>query len=195
MMLPASCSQKGNSGPGVAPRSLRRPPTCSPRAVAQLQNPAAVSLTASVVGPAASFSSLGALLGLAAAPWAVQRLIRRLFGRRGKRRPAMPAAQVRQRRGRGCVGVRPLRLLQQGSPSQPAAPHLQADTRATFSVATFNLRGVMDRWQERQPLLRQCLQQMDADVLCFQECLTGACCSSVKAWLQGQCRGLAAAWV
>ncbi len=32
----------------------------------------------------------------------------------------------------------------------------------------------MDRWQERQPLLRQCLHQMDADVLCFQECLTGA---------------------
>ncbi|PRW20733.1 endonuclease exonuclease phosphatase family [Chlorella sorokiniana] len=52
-------------------------------------------------------------------------------------------------------------------------PSAQADTRATFSVATFNLRGVMDRWQERQPLLRQCLHQMDADVLCFQECLTG----------------------
>ncbi|PSC67693.1 endonuclease exonuclease phosphatase family [Micractinium conductrix] len=44
---------------------------------------------------------------------------------------------------------------------------------ATLSVATFNLRGVMDRWQERKPLLRQCLQQIDADVLCFQECLTG----------------------
>ena len=44
-----------------------------------------------------------------------------------------------------------------------------------FSVATYNLRGVMDRWKERKPLLRQCLQEMDADVLCFQECLTGEC--------------------
>jgi hypothetical protein len=35
------------------------------------------------------------------------------------------------------------------------------------------LRGVSDRWQERQPLLRQCLKRIDADVLCFQECLTG----------------------
>ncbi len=55
-----------------------------------------------------------------------------------------------------------------------ATPAMQGDSAAaTFSVATFNLRGVMDRWQERQPLLRNCLQQMDADVLCFQECLTG----------------------
>lgn len=61
----------------------------------------------------------------------------------------------------------------------PGTLCLQADTRATFSVATFNLRGVMDRWQERQPLLRQSLHQMDADVLCFQECLTGARCKSL----------------
>ena len=33
----------------------------------------------------------------------------------------------------------------------------------------------MDRWHEREPLLRQCLHGMDADVLCFQEVLTGAC--------------------
>ena len=45
--------------------------------------------------------------------------------------------------------------------------------RPGLPAATFNLRGVMDRWQERKPLLRQCLQQIDADVLCFQECLTG----------------------
>jgi hypothetical protein len=43
-----------------------------------------------------------------------------------------------------------------------------------FSIATFNIRGVMDRWGERQPLLRQCIKQMDADVLCMQEVLTGA---------------------
>lgn len=35
--------------------------------------------------------------------------------------------------------------------------------------------GVMDRWHEREPLLRQCLHEMDADVLCFQEVLTGEC--------------------
>ncbi|KAI7843384.1 hypothetical protein COHA_002982 [Chlorella ohadii] len=142
-MLPQISSQR-NSGGVCVPRALRRPPHCAPRAPAQLHNPAAVCLTAtaSVASPATSFSfsSLGALLGLTAAPWAINR-IRKLFGRRGKRRPAMPSAQ--------------------------------AGTRATFSVATFNLRGVMDRWQERQPLLRQCLHQMDADVLCFQECLTG----------------------
>ncbi len=51
---------------------------------------------------------------------------------------------------------------------------LQAeDGSVTFSVATFNLRGVMDRWQERRPLLGDCLKQLDADVLCFQEVLTG----------------------
>ena len=48
------------------------------------------------------------------------------------------------------------------------------DGSVRFSVATFNLRGVMDRWQERRPLLQECLKQLDADVLCFQEVLTGA---------------------
>ncbi len=48
------------------------------------------------------------------------------------------------------------------------------DGSVRFSVATFNLRGVMDRWQERRPLLHECLKQLDADVLCFQEVLTGA---------------------
>lgn len=55
--------------------------------------------------------------------------------------------------------------------SIPAAA--QGGMSATFSVATFNLRAVMDRWGERQPLLSQCLKQVDADILCFQECLTG----------------------
>lgn len=50
---------------------------------------------------------------------------------------------------------------------------MSSGTKAVFSVATFNLRGVMDRWHEREPLLRQCLHGMDADVLCFQEVLTG----------------------
>ena len=68
------------------------------------------------------------------------------------------------------------------APRRRAMPPAAGGTRATFSVATFNLRGVMDRWAERQPLLRQCLHDLDADVLCFQECLTGACpCAGVLA--------------
>lgn len=47
--------------------------------------------------------------------------------------------------------------------------------RPSHLQATFNLRGVMDRWPERAPLLGECLRQMDSDVLCFQEVLTGGC--------------------
>ncbi|KAI8469107.1 MAG: hypothetical protein J3K34DRAFT_522386 [Monoraphidium minutum] len=42
-----------------------------------------------------------------------------------------------------------------------------------ITVVTFNIRGVMDRWGERAPLLRRCLEKLDADVVCFQEVLTG----------------------
>eukprot|EP00878_Enallax_costatus_P044818 GHUV01053573.1.p1 GENE.GHUV01053573.1~~GHUV01053573.1.p1 ORF type:complete len:201 (+),score=13.83 GHUV01053573.1:553-1155(+) len=44
---------------------------------------------------------------------------------------------------------------------------------AELSVCTFNIRGIHDRWQERAPILKQCLKQADADVYCFQEVLTG----------------------
>lgn len=45
---------------------------------------------------------------------------------------------------------------------------------AEFSVATFNLRGVSDRYRERRKMLQLCIRdEIDADVLCFQECLTG----------------------
>lgn len=45
---------------------------------------------------------------------------------------------------------------------------------AEFSVATFNLRGVSDRYGERRKMLQLCIRdEIDADVLCFQECLTG----------------------
>jgi len=40
-------------------------------------------------------------------------------------------------------------------------------------VATLNLRGVMDRWRERRPVLAAALADLDADVLCMQEVLTG----------------------
>lgn len=41
------------------------------------------------------------------------------------------------------------------------------------SIATFNLRGISDRWTERHHVLKQCIRDMDADVFCFQEVLTG----------------------
>jgi endonuclease/exonuclease/phosphatase family metal-dependent hydrolase len=44
---------------------------------------------------------------------------------------------------------------------------------ATLSIATLNLRGVMDRWRERRPVLAQAFKDLDADVLCMQEVLTG----------------------
>lgn len=44
---------------------------------------------------------------------------------------------------------------------------------AHVTLCTFNLRGVMDRWHERRPLLEACLRAIDADVYGFQEVLTG----------------------
>lgn len=42
-----------------------------------------------------------------------------------------------------------------------------------FSVVTFNVRAIMDRWPERHPILKACLEQMSPDVVAFQEVLTG----------------------
>lgn len=50
---------------------------------------------------------------------------------------------------------------------------VQRSPAAEFSVATYNVRAIMDRWPERKPLLKKCIEEMNADVLCFQECLTG----------------------
>jgi hypothetical protein len=47
------------------------------------------------------------------------------------------------------------------------------------SILSFNIRGIMDRWPERAPVLRQVLKQADADVVCFQEVLTGVCVGCV----------------
>lgn len=47
---------------------------------------------------------------------------------------------------------------------------------ATYvTILSFNIRGVMDRWPERAPVLKKVLKQADADVVCFQEVLTGGC--------------------
>jgi len=87
------------------------------------------------------------------------------------------------------------RLWRRRRPKHRAAGNMQpSQASAVFSIATFNLRGVSDRWVERQPLLRQCLHQMDADVLCFQECLTGervGWCVSAGLW-GGYCHSAAA---
>lgn len=50
---------------------------------------------------------------------------------------------------------------------------------AELSICTFNIRGINDRWQERAPILKQCLKEADADVYCFQEVLTGRQTSEV----------------
>jgi hypothetical protein len=42
-----------------------------------------------------------------------------------------------------------------------------------INIVTFNIRGISDRWPERGPFLKDCLQGTDADVVCFQEVLTG----------------------
>jgi hypothetical protein len=62
---------------------------------------------------------------------------------------------------------------------------VNAGPAAEVSVVTFNIRGIMDRWPERAPLLRRCLKQADADVFCFQEVLTGGLgVAGVARWLQ-----------
>jgi len=54
----------------------------------------------------------------------------------------------------------------------------RAGEQHEVTIVTFNVRGVMDRWAERLPLLRETLRQLDADVYCFQEVLTGASSST-----------------
>jgi endonuclease/exonuclease/phosphatase family metal-dependent hydrolase len=46
-----------------------------------------------------------------------------------------------------------------------------------LSVVTFNVRGIMDRWEERAPHAAAALAAVDADVVAFQEVLTGECSS------------------
>lgn len=65
------------------------------------------------------------------------------------------------------------RLFRRRRPRHRASTKMDGSRAAIFSVATYNLRGIMDRWTERKPVLKECLKEMDADVLCFQECLTG----------------------
>lgn len=70
-------------------------------------------------------------------------------------------------------------LRQQGRPKNRVdarrAPQVgpMDDDAVEITLATFNIRGIMDRWTERQELLRQCIREIDADVYAFQEVLTG----------------------
>lgn len=66
------------------------------------------------------------------------------------------------------------RLFRRGSRPRRVLTKMHSGEVAEFSIATFNLRGIMDRWSERRNVLQRCLKEIDADVLCFQECLTGA---------------------
>jgi len=49
----------------------------------------------------------------------------------------------------------------------------KAGAATDVTILSFNIRGVMDRWPERAPVLKKVLKQADADVICFQEVLTG----------------------
>lgn len=60
------------------------------------------------------------------------------------------------------------------TPRRKAYSSMTAEGAARFTIATHNIRGIMDRYVERFPVLKRCLKEMDADVVCFQECLTGA---------------------
>lgn len=71
------------------------------------------------------------------------------------------------------TGSRLRKLFRRGRKPRKAPSRMQVGSVAKFSVATFNLRGIMDRWSERKAVLQRCLEDMDADVLCFQECMTG----------------------
>lgn len=71
------------------------------------------------------------------------------------------------------AGSKLRKLFRRGRRPKKVPSRMSDGSVARFSVATFNLRGVMDRWMERRPVLQHCIEDMDADVLCFQECLTG----------------------
>lgn len=79
---------------------------------------------------------------------------------------------VRTRFGRGIGGIG--KFLRPGRRKRER--RVLAESKASmvrFSVVTFNVRAIMDRWPERMPILRACLQQMSPDVVAFQEVLTG----------------------
>lgn len=50
---------------------------------------------------------------------------------------------------------------------------LSPGSAAQVTLCTYNLRGIMDRYEERVPLLRAELAEIDADLFAFQEVLTG----------------------
>ncbi len=68
---------------------------------------------------------------------------------------------------------RGLRRLAGRRPARRAVPMHHAACSREVTVVTFNVRGIMDRWAERAPLLAECLNGLDADVVAFQEVLTG----------------------
>jgi hypothetical protein len=70
------------------------------------------------------------------------------------------------------AGLRRLRLRRAGR-GRGMPVHGSMSSQRDLTVVTFNVRGVMDRWTERAPVLRDCLSELNPDVVCFQEVLTG----------------------
>lgn len=69
-----------------------------------------------------------------------------------------------------------------------ATAHAGAATDVT--ILSFNIRGVSDRWPERAPVLKKVLKQADADVVCFQEVLTGRQAYGTPVPMRRTCRVL-----
>jgi len=73
-----------------------------------------------------------------------------------------------------------------------AHAHASRTSRSnTLHVATWNLRGVMDRWSERKPILLHCLaKHKEIDVIALQEVMTGGFGQDklIRDSLQGQHR-------
>jgi hypothetical protein len=147
---------------GAAPRRPRAAVAATVASAAAALSPhnslslgLSVAAAATAAG-AASFSSLGAA-GAAAAGGLVIRGAGHLLRR----------WQAGRRGGAGRRGA-------------PLLGGVGADAAREVSVLTFNIRGIMDRWPERRPLLAETLRRLDADVVCFQEVLTGE-----KGWAAG----------
>eukprot|EP00882_Tetradesmus_deserticola_P008246 GHRQ01008691.1.p1 GENE.GHRQ01008691.1~~GHRQ01008691.1.p1 ORF type:complete len:283 (+),score=55.95 GHRQ01008691.1:303-1151(+) len=119
-----------------------------------------------VVAAAASFLPGGAARGTAAV-FAVATQLASLAASV----PVSGAAVGGLAAGLAAKGIRRWQVARRSA--RRAMVNVDTGPAAEVSVVTFNIRGIMDRWPERAPLLQRCLKQADADVFCFQEVLTG----------------------
>lgn len=150
-VLPHQQQQHNKAAAGGGPfRRLRLLCVSTARAL-----PAA-GIKAAVLSGVQQLSSFTAFAGLSGA--VVAGLVLGVAGKGARRWHAC-------RRG----GRRPSSMARAGGGSNSSSQAAATEV----SILSFNIRGVMDRWPERAPVLRRVLKQADADVVCFQEVLTG----------------------